>query len=60
LILTCNEKQAMGCFHVQFWTWHNGWRENKLNQERGRGGGQQGSLPELFSAKVASKSRLME
>lgn len=45
----------MGCFHVQFWTWYNGWRENKLNQGKGRGGGQQGSLPELFSAKVTSK-----
>lgn len=55
LILTCNEKQAMGCFHVRFWTWYNGWRESNRNQGREGGGGEQESLPELFSAKVASK-----
>ena len=35
-------------------------RQAGNKEERGRGGGQQGSLPELFSAQVASKSRLME
>lgn len=26
LILTCNEKQAMGCFHGKSWMSYNGWR----------------------------------
>jgi hypothetical protein len=28
LILTCNEKHAMGCFHVKSWMLYNAWRGN--------------------------------
>lgn len=52
LILTCNEKQAMGCFHVKSWMSYNGWRANNRKQGRERGGGKKESLLESFSAKV--------
>lgn len=53
LILTCNEKQAMGCFHVKFWMSYKGWRENNQKQGRKRGGGKVCLSP--FQPKLASK-----
>lgn len=47
LILTCNEKHAMGCFHVKSWMLYNRWRGNNEPGER-KGGGrrEEGSLQE--------------